>query len=96
MPRIDIFRIVSRCGDKFGAVQYRTAANRQQESHFLFANQFHGVHQRFISRVWLNTAKFQHVHAFQGIQNLIENADFFHAAAAVGNQYASIVRNLFA
>ena len=95
-PRVDACIIVRCRSDKFCAVQDGTAADRQQEGHFLFAGNFHRVHQRFIGRVWLNTAKFQHVQPLQCAQYLVQHAGFFHAAAAVGDQHASVSGDLSA
>ena len=83
------------CRDKFGAIQHRTAADRQQESDLLFAGELHRIHQGFVRRVRLDAAKFKDVQAIQGGQYLIQDARFFHAAAAVGDQYASFRRDLF-
>ncbi len=58
--RIDAVRILRRCGDKFGAVQYGTAANGQQEGN-IFVAQSCGLHQRFIGRVRFNTAKLPNI-----------------------------------
>jgi hypothetical protein len=68
---------VRRRGDEFGAIQYRTAADRQQEGDVFFTGDFHRVHQRFVRRVWLDAAKFQNVEAVQGVEDLIEHAGFF-------------------
>ena len=94
--RIDVLVIVRRRGDEFGAIQYRTTADGEQEGDVLFTGDFHRVHQRFVRGVWFNPAKLQNVEAVQGVEDLIEHAGFFHAAAAVGHQNPGIRRDLVA
>ena len=94
-PRIDIRVVVGCCSDKLGAIQHRTAADRQQESDLLFAGELHRIHQGFVRRVRLDAAKFKDIQAIQSGEDLIQDACFFDAAAAVGDQYAGFRRDLF-
>ena len=95
-PRVDVGIVMRGSGDKLGAIQYGTTANGQQVGDFLFAGNFHRVHQRLVRWVWLNPAELQHVQTLQCAQHLVEHAGFFHAAAAVGNQHASVSGDLSA
>jgi hypothetical protein len=53
-----------------------------------FPGEFHRIHQGFVRRVRLDAAKFKDIQAIQSGEDLIQDACFFHAAAAVGDQYA--------
>jgi alcohol dehydrogenase YqhD (iron-dependent ADH family) len=68
----------------------------KQESNFFFTPQLNGLHERFISWVCLDSAKFYDISAFEGFFNLLINTILEDTSTAISEQNFCIGRNLLA
>ena len=94
MPGVAVGGVTGGGGDELGAVNHRTAADRQQEIDVFRLHHLDRFHQRFVGRVRLDAGELPHVAAGQRAVHLIQHAVFLHAAATVGDQDACVRRDL--
>ena len=79
--------------DELCAVQHRAAADRQQKTDVFAAPQFHGLHQRFVPGIGLNSPEFLHVKPLERRLGLLVDPVALDRAAAVGHQNRPVFRH---